>query len=364
MAKQTKKKTKSRFGFFTKKVRIVAIIVVAIIGTLTITGLFAQSNRNDYSLKLPTKQATISLTNEKPLIVTKESNGQVKYESRGKSINVTSTGTIYCIPENDGAVKIAELTQDQLSQAISQVQSSKPTAGTTEQKKPEASVGRTKKLQISESNSPKTVEGSISQPAEGLVSAEKILDQLCSSATKTIPDSQVPVFTPERINKPEFKQSSTGSILSYITPKVSAGGIRTIAPEVEDDQIRLINNERRIHGLQQLGKSDCLTKAARTWSFHMAIVNTLYHSSLVQNIEIECGTGWWQKLGENVSTGGTSAEVFQAYMNSPGHRANILDGAYQRVGVGANYYQQPNSPWNVLWTTQLFARCMGSCANK
>ena len=136
-----------------------------------------------------------------------------------------------------------------------------------------------------------------------------------------------------------------------------------VAPDVEADQIARINGARASSGLVQLGTSQCLTTAARTWSRAMALFNNLAHSSLQQLVEQQCGSGWWSKLGENVGRGNTSADTFQAYMNSPGHRANILDPAYQRIGVGANYYTYSNGA-RVLWTTQTFAACIGSCANK
>lgn len=364
MPKITKKRSKSQVNHLVKNLKVYLIIVFAIIGALAIAGIFAQSNSKNYSLKVPIVNTVISLENEKPLVISKDKNGRIKYESRGKSINVTTAGTIYCIPENDGAVKIAEISQNQLNNTTKQIKNNRPTAGTTEQKGLRTSVGNKKQLQFTEEDGSKTIEGNLTQPAGGLAVTEKILDQICSTATKTIPDSQVPVFTPNEVNTKEFLQSSARSPLSYISPKVSAASAPTISRTVESHQINSINYERGKRGLQKLAKSECLTKAARKWSTNMAIVNKLYHSSLANNVEAECGRDWWQKLGENVGMSADSAQVFQAYMNSPGHRANILDKAYQRVGVGAAYYKHPNSPYTILWTTHLFAQCIGSCANK
>jgi uncharacterized protein YkwD len=116
--------------------------------------------------------------------------------------------------------------------------------------------------------------------------------------------------------------------------------------------------------------------AARNWSIRMAAFDTFKHSALSSTVEEECGTGWWAKLGENIGKTGngtsgdvivttaTSEQMFAAFMNSPGHRANILDPAYQRMGVGAVTYLNPKYPYKILWVTQLFVRCQGSCANK
>jgi uncharacterized protein YkwD len=51
-------------------------------------------------------------------------------------------------------------------------------------------------------------------------------------------------------------------------------------------------------------------------------------------------------LGENIAYGQPDpASVMTAWMNSPGHRANILDCSYTKLGVGVAY--GPGGPW---WT--------------
>ena len=56
----------------------------------------------------------------------------------------------------------------------------------------------------------------------------------------------------------------------------------------------------------------------------------------------------YRSAGENIAMGQrTPSEVVQAWMNSPGHRANILDPSFTRVGVG---YVREGNYW-----TQMFA---------
>jgi uncharacterized protein YkwD len=43
----------------------------------------------------------------------------------------------------------------------------------------------------------------------------------------------------------------------------------------------------------------------------------------------------WLKLGENVGYGGTIAAIHEAYLNSPGHRANIMDPTFTEIGAAA-----------------------------
>jgi hypothetical protein len=57
----------------------------------------------------------------------------------------------------------------------------------------------------------------------------------------------------------------------------------------------------------------------------------IYHSSSAQ-LGAAGGSGW-DKMGENVGRGQSPSSLHQAFMDSPGHKANIL-GDYNYVGVG------------------------------
>jgi len=375
---KTRSKNTNRFSLknLSLKVKLIGVFVIAIFGMLAVAGTFAQSKRNDYTLKLPTEQTSISLTDEKPLIVSKDSAGKITYESRGKSINVTVSGTVYCTPENDGPVKVVSITPQQMADTANQIESTQPTIDTTKQSDTKMAVGNTKQLQLPKDSSIAPVKTDMSNPAPSIAKTEKVLDKLCAEATTTVPDSQVPVFIPDNAPQPKKKRSYLDNKISEsFAPKVYAADVPQpiTAPPVLDegtevDQVNRINLARQQNGVQMLGRSECLTKAARIWTLNMATVDTLYHSPIVAPIEKECGPNWWHRLGENVgygpSEGYASYTTFQAYMNSPGHRANILNPEYQRVGVGAYTYRAPGKPWTLLWTSQLFASCMGSCVDK
>ena len=56
--------------------------------------------------------------------------------------------------------------------------------------------------------------------------------------------------------------------------------------------------------------------------------------------------------GENIAAGyGTPEEVMTGWMNSDGHRANILNGSFGQVGIG--YYTDPNGVYGTYWV-QMF----------
>ena len=371
--KQNKKST--LVDKVSKQSKLLVIVFVAIAGLLAVTSSYANSKKSDYTLKTPVEQTTISLTKEKPLIISKNPNGKISYESRGKSIDVAVSGTVYCTPENDGPVKMITLTQDQLLSTEKQIEAIQPASDTTKQDDIKSSIGNSKQLQLSSSSNVAPVETNAVNPSKSMVRTEQLLDSICQKANTTIPSQDLPAFIPDTATLPKRKKRSSlfnNVFSSMITPKTYAADtpapLTTPPPalntDAENDQLSRINYVRQQNSRPLLSKSECLTKAARTWSLNMATVDRLYHSPLAQTVEKECGANWWAKLGENVGFGGDSMTIFNAYMNSPHHKDNILDPAFQRVGVGAYTYKHPTKPNTFVWTTQLFARCMGSCANK
>jgi uncharacterized protein YkwD len=77
----------------------------------------------------------------------------------------------------------------------------------------------------------------------------------------------------------------------------------------------------------------------------MAATNTLVHQSLSPMLRCPARTA-----GENIAYGNVSADqMMTMWMNSPGHRANILNPSFTRIGVGA--VRTSSGRW---WATQDF----------
>jgi uncharacterized protein YkwD len=77
-----------------------------------------------------------------------------------------------------------------------------------------------------------------------------------------------------------------------------------------------------------------LWKIAHRWAKHLAATGVLAHNpNLAKQITRVCPN--WTAIGENVGVVyGTSVDtLFQAYMHSPEHRANILNRHYRQVGI-------------------------------
>jgi uncharacterized YkwD family protein/spore coat assembly protein SafA len=117
----------------------------------------------------------------------------------------------------------------------------------------------------------------------------------------------------------------------------------------ENEVVRLVNVERSKRGLQPLIQNWQLSRIARYKSQDMATHNYFSHQSptygspftMIQNFGIH-----FSAAGENIAMGQrTPAEVMNGWMNSTGHRANILSPAYTQIGVGLAKNKNGTSYW-------------------
>ena len=114
-----------------------------------------------------------------------------------------------------------------------------------------------------------------------------------------------------------------------------------------------INSSRSANGLAPLGVHRVLRSHARNHTQDMIDSGGIYHSSS-DELRAAAGSGW-SKLGENVGRGGTVDSLHTAFMNSAGHKANIL-GDYNYAGIGTA------SSDGVLYVTVVFMKKGGSTA--
>ena len=97
----------------------------------------------------------------------------------------------------------------------------------------------------------------------------------------------------------------------------------------QSDVLSSLNKDRQAHGLRALPTNAQAQAKAQRWAEELARSGKLRHSNLPDGI-----SGCWRSLGENVGTGPNVKAIQRAYMNSSGHRANILAGKWTAVGVG------------------------------
>ena len=106
----------------------------------------------------------------------------------------------------------------------------------------------------------------------------------------------------------------------------------------EKEVVRLVNVERAKHGLSALAYDWQLSRVARIKSQDMKDNNYFSHTSPVYGSPFQMMKNFgitYKTAGENIARGqATPAAVVSAWMNSSGHRANILNSSFTHIGVG------------------------------
>jgi uncharacterized protein YkwD len=117
--------------------------------------------------------------------------------------------------------------------------------------------------------------------------------------------------------------------------------------------LELTNEFRAENGLAPLLNSPTLNAAADDWSRQMAEGDFFAHSTPSQ---VEDHGYEWQHWGENIAGGQLTPEaVVQAWIDSPGHRANLLNESFEEIGIG--YHHLPDDTGDVNYRhywTQVF----------
>lgn len=101
------------------------------------------------------------------------------------------------------------------------------------------------------------------------------------------------------------------------------------------ETVRLTNEERAKYGLAELKISSDLCEIAQDHAEDMYENNIFSHTFSNGDTIEDRVKGEYSCLGENIAKGYTSAEaVVEGWMNSEGHRANILNEAFTEIGIG------------------------------
>ena len=116
--------------------------------------------------------------------------------------------------------------------------------------------------------------------------------------------------------------------------------------------VELVNAERAKAGLKALKMNTELSKVATLKSQDMAKNNYFDHNSPTYGSPFDMMKKYgisYKTAGENIAMGQTTPEqVMNGWMNSPGHRANILKASFTEIGVGI----AKNSSGRLYWTQQ------------
>jgi len=180
-----------------------------------------------------------------------------------------------------------------------------------ETKEVEKQVIETKKEEVAKPVAEKGTEPKAEVPAQPAI--EKPVAQ---------PVAQKPAQQPEQ-------KTTTSAPVKQSTTDISA---------LEQQVLTLTNQERAKEGLKPLATDAKLMNAAREKSTDMRTGNYFSHTSptlgspfdRMKALGIE-----YRAAAENIAMGQRTAdEVVKAWMDSPGHRANIMNGTFTHIGIG------------------------------
>ncbi|CDI50541.1 SafA/ExsA family spore coat assembly protein [Clostridium tetani] len=149
---------------------------------------------------------------------------------------------------------------------------------------------------------------------------------------------------------PQLKNPS----LIYPGAKISIPSLNE-TKSMETEVVRLVNIERANNGLAPLNENWELSRVARFKSNDMIAKNYFSHTSPTYGSPFKMMTSFglkYSSAGENIAMGQrTPKEVVQGWMNSPGHRRNILNKNFTEIGIGVSKDSKGNPYW-----TQMFIR--------
>ncbi|HLL35836.1 MAG TPA: CAP domain-containing protein [Streptomyces sp.] len=157
--------------------------------------------------------------------------------------------------------------------------------------------------------------------------------------------SEKPSATPSKKPKPTPTPSRTPT---RTPPRTTAPVTVSAEAAAEAQVLKLVNEERAKAGCSPVAANSALAELARDFSEDMAARDFFDHTD-------PSGATPWDRAekagitdlgGENIARGqADAAAVMEAWMNSPGHRANILNCEFTTLGVGVHF--GPGGPW---WT--------------
>jgi len=179
---------------------------------------------------------------------------------------------------------------------------------------------------------------------EMLVGAVNVENKLCTFDSNGQAIGTIPQCIKEFNTNSNQDSNGTGSTSTTIDvnvnelPELPQNYAISVQGAAENKILELMNQKRTEAGLQPLTMDNTLLQVARYKSNHMIQYNYFDHTTPE-------GTNWtsWLKAigytynatGENIAYNTYDpVELFNQWWNSPGHRANMMNSSYNKVGVG------------------------------
>ena len=162
----------------------------------------------------------------------------------------------------------------------------------------------------------------------------------------------------------DFSKSDPVSILFNTNPS-GKEYIEVLNHSYEVELLDLINRYRIQNGLEPFCVNKSLMKASRYHAADMANENYFEHATHNRNSHsLQRGISTFKRIGrfydgfantENIGAGYTSPQsVFEGWVNSPGHKKNLLNKSATHMGVG--YYYNASSKYGNYWVFESAAQ--------
>lgn len=192
------------------------------------------------------------------------------------------------------------------------------------------------------------------QPTENVVTEQPTTKPETQKPVEQKPAEQKPA---EEVQKPEAQKpaenNNTQKPAEQKPAEQKPAEEAKSLSEFEQRVVELTNAERAKQGLPALKIDNELSKVARIKSEDMQKNNYFDHNSPTYGSPFDMMKKFgisYTSAGENIAQGQrTPEEVVQAWMNSAGHRANILNNGFTHIGVG--YVESGN-----YWTQQFITK--------
>ena len=174
---------------------------------------------------------------------------------------------------------------------------------------------------------------------------------ICDNSGVQLPETETPEQDNDGITEtPDAEKPEQDNDITVETPKQDNDNTveESVLNEYEKEVIRIVNEIRVSNGLQPFETDEELSRVARIKSQDMKDNNYFSHTSPVYGSPFDMMKQFgisYKSAGENIARGqATPQAVVDGWMNSSGHRANILNASYNRIGVGyvadGNYWTQ------------------------
>ena len=175
------------------------------------------------------------------------------------------------------------------------------------------------------------------------------------ATTEETTQATKPTFTTEATTEVTTKITETTTVATEtttnkVTETTTETTTSTVDNSVASKLLNLVNKARNENGLSSLTLNSSLSNVAQKKAEDMKNNNYFSHTSPTYGSPFDMIKSFginYKTAGENIAMGQkTAEEVFNAWMNSSGHRANILNKNFTQMGIG---YTSGNTYWSQMF---------------